>query len=124
MRFAGNRSRSRDAGGQDSRFDRKYDRKLQQLCRQAHRALMYVLPVDMADPLLQDLCVMRVLPAPDVTRLLVQLASTRDPSDAPEILERLSRVSGRLRGEVAAAITRKRAPELVFHLSFDGEVEP
>jgi ribosome-binding factor A len=114
-------SRSRDAGGDGSGFDfdSKRQRKVQQLCRQAQPALMYAIPGDLADPLLQELAVETVLPAPDASRLLVRLTSPRGPGDAQEILERLSRVEKYLRGQVAAAITRKRAPELTFHLIFD-----
>ena len=122
MRFARNSSRPHGAGGQESAFDPKHQRKLQQLCRQVHRALMYAVPGEMADPLLQDLFVDAVEPAPDAGRLMVRLVSTRPPADGSQILERLSRVAGHLRGQVAAAITRKRAPELVFDLRFTKEV--
>ncbi|HXE52088.1 MAG TPA: hypothetical protein VN541_03695 [Tepidisphaeraceae bacterium] len=122
MRFARHSSRRHGAGGQGPHFDSKQQRKLRQLCRQVHRALMYAVPGDMADPMLQDLFVEAVEPAPDASRLMVRLASSRPPGQAPEILERLSRVAGHLRGEVAAAITRKRAPELVFALRFTKEV--
>ena len=42
------------------------------------------------------------------------------------IRERLARAAGRLRSEVAAAIVRKRAPELSFNLlpASAGEVQP
>lgn len=102
----------------------KTDRKLQQLCRQVERALSYVVPGDLGDPALQDLSIASVLPAPDASRLLVCINTTRAPSEAPLILERLERARGRLRREVAAAVTRKRAPELVFRLIAMKEVEP
>ena len=105
-------------------FDRKKDRKLQQLCRQVQRALMYVLPGDMADPMLREVTVESVRPAPDATRLLVVLTSSRPVSDIPEILRRLEQVCPRLRAEVASAITRKRAPELVFQIAPAPEVRP
>jgi hypothetical protein len=57
-----------------------------------------------------------VAPAPDASQLLVivapALADERlDPAD---VLQRLDACSGRLRCEVAASITRKRAPRLAF----------
>ena len=107
-----------------SRFDPKNQRKVQQLCRQAYRAAGYAIPGEMADPLLQELTVDQVLPAPDASRLLVQLSSPRSVAEAERILEQLARVEGYLRAQVTAAITRKRAPELGFHLVCRGEVEP
>jgi hypothetical protein len=43
--------------------------------------------------------------------------STFGPAEAGQARERLQRFAGRLRSEVAAAIHRKRVPELVFQLS-------
>ena len=120
----GDRRRPRGAGGGSSGFDRKHERKVQQLCRQAQRALMYAVPGEMADPLLQELSVEEVLPAPDAGRLLVRVRSPRGPAEAGEILARLSRVEGYLRAQVAMAVTRKRAPDLSFQLAFSGEVRP
>jgi ribosome-binding factor A len=123
MKSSHDRRSPRRAGGNDSFFAPKRQRKLQQLCRQVHRTLMYLIPGEMADPLLQDLSVQCVLPAPDEGRLLVRLTSRRSPSEASEILDRLERISGYLRAQVATAITRKRAPELTFHLLFQSEVK-
>jgi ribosome-binding factor A len=122
MKSHDHRSRSRRARG-SSELDSKHQRKLQQLCRQAYRALLYAVPGDMADPLLQELSVEEVLPAPDASRLLVRLSCPRNRAEVPRILEQLARVEGYLRAQVAASITRKRAPELSFHLVFRGEVE-
>ena len=101
----------------------KTDRKLQQLCRQVERALAYVVPGGLADPALQDLSVTAVRPAPDASRLMIWFRTSQGISEAPKILERLEHVRGLLRREVAAAVTRKRAPELAFHLLFAGEVD-
>jgi ribosome-binding factor A len=100
------------------------NQKLQQLCRQVQRTLSLMVPGELADPVLQDLAVMEVLPAPDASRLLVRLATRAAAADVPHILERLERVRGRLRSEVAAAVTRKRAPELMFLLCRESEVTP
>jgi ribosome-binding factor A len=101
----------------------KSERKVQQLCRQVERALAYVVPGALADPVLQDLSVAAVRPAPDASRLMIWLRTGQPVTEMPQILERLERVRGLLRSEVAAAVTRKRAPELAFHLLFSGEVD-
>jgi ribosome-binding factor A len=96
------------------------EHKTRQLCRQAYRALASAFAGEIADPLLQDLAVVNVTPAPDATRLLVELSpgscADRSAPTPPlhEVLERLDRVRGLLRHAVATAIVRKRAPELVF----------
>jgi ribosome-binding factor A len=41
--------------------------------------------------------------------------------DPAEVLEHLDRASPRLRCEVAAAITRRRAPTLVFRLALSAD---
>jgi ribosome-binding factor A len=95
------------------------DRKTLQLCSQVRDALNYLLGGDSADELLALFQVAEVRPAPDASQLLVvvfpavQLAA---PIDAGEILGRLLTASGRLRAGVAAAITRKRAPKLLFQV--------
>ena len=114
--------RNRAHWSRGSTFDSKHRRKLDQLCRQAYRALSYAIPGDLADSLLQELSIDQVLPAPDAGRLLVRLICPRPSADPARILERLGQVEGYLRAQVAAAITRKRAPELTFQLIFSGEV--
>lgn len=106
-----------------ARSRNRSNQKTQQLCRQVQRTLLLALPGDFADPMLQDLSVADVLPAPDASRLLVRLTTRRPAIELPQILERLERVRGRLRSEVAAAVARKRAPELVFQLTLETEVE-
>lgn len=95
------------------------DRKALQLCHQVAVTLQEVL-ADCGDPLLQSLTVLEVEPAPDASRLLVTVASN-EPSGPDAGLERLhehlGRASGHLRSEVASAITRKRAPVLVYRLA-------
>src|SRR5215472_5908801 len=121
MRSHGKSRRARGAGGGGAGFEAKHRRKLEQLCRQVCRALMYAIPGEMRDPVLQGLSVEAVLPAPDAGRLMVRL---RSAGGAEEILERLAVVEPYLRAQVAAAITRKRAPELTFALAFGREVTP
>jgi ribosome-binding factor A len=108
--------------GTDPRLTRRAgrrgdNRKARQLCDQAARALEAALAASL-DDVLRDLAVAAVVPAPSSTRLLVTLAPA--PSAAPwgaaEVLEHVGRAAGRLRCEVAAAIHRKKAPELAFRL--------
>jgi ribosome-binding factor A len=93
-------------------------RKTMQLCHQVAETLNYVLSGECDDEVLQALQVIEVRPAPDDTQLLVIVApvlpdETLDPID---VMGRLNSVSGWLRSEVARAITRKRAPRLMFQI--------
>lgn len=124
MSFRSNSDARRRRRANDfSQSEMKHERKVQQLCRQVERALAYVVPGGLADPVLQDLSVAAVRPAPDASRLMIWFRTGQPVTELPQILERLERVRGLLRSEVAAAITRKRAPELAFHLLFSGEVD-
>ena len=86
-------------------------RKGQQLCGQVKDALHTALS-GCADEVLQGLCVVSVKPAPHTGRLLVVLAA----EDRPAALEALARAAGFLRSQVAAAISRRYTPELVFEI--------
>src|SRR5258708_5523721 len=59
----------------------KPDRKVLQLCRQVERSIGAVLRGGCADPVLQDLAVESVRPAPDAGRLLVTVYAC-DPAAA------------------------------------------
>jgi len=106
-------------GGASNRLSsgRQAERKARQFCRQVQRALNLALADRHADDGLNDLFVEDVSPAPDCGHLLVHVII---PADRPvnEALSALRRDAPRLRSEVAAAITRKRAPELSFVLAF------
>jgi len=104
---------------------RKQDRKARQLCRQVAETLDLVLSGDCHDERLQSLYVQSVEPAVDSSRLLVTLCSDlpAEEFDRQTILELLAAQSGRLRCEVARAITRKRAPTLVYHVVGPQEAE-
>jgi ribosome-binding factor A len=91
--------------------DAKRDRKLRQLCRAVARTLGFVLPPDVA--------VIDVLPAPDAGRLLVIVSG--DPSTAGGAV---AQSAGRIRCEVAAALRRRRAPEIVFRFAAEGTGGP
>ena len=97
---------------------RKGDRKVRQLCSQVADTLNLVLSGECGDALLQSLQVVSVDPAPDAAHLLVTVRAglpgeVIDPGVASACF---ARMMGRLRCEVAAAITRKRAPRLVFRV--------
>lgn len=96
----------------------KESRKPKQLCRQVAETLDQILSGEANDDALRALRVADVLPAPDTSRLLVTLLVDCDPAefDRPLIEERLAQSKGRLRSEVAAAITRREAPALVFEI--------
>src|SRR5260370_1876476 len=110
--------------GTDPRLDRPAapqpvkNRKALQLCRQVADTLGAVLAGECADDLLRDLFVASVEPHPTAVRLLVTLtpAPSAGPFDPAEVLGRLDAVAGRLRAEVASAIHRRKAPELLFRL--------
>jgi len=102
-------------GGSSDRFSsgRQAERKARQFCRQVQRALNLALADRHSDDGLNDLFVEDVSPAPDCGHLLVHVVV---PAQRPvaEALAALRQDAPRLRSEVAAAITRKRAPELSF----------
>jgi ribosome-binding factor A len=108
------------ADGYRQSRDRQDERRAHQLCRQVQRALNLALADSPGREGLNDLFVEEVAPAPDCSRLLVHVVVPDDLS-AGEVLETLRRSAPRLRSEVAAAITRKRAPELSFAPVFHGE---
>jgi ribosome-binding factor A len=70
------------------------------------------------DIVLQGLHVVSVAPFPDASRLLVSVTPADGQTTAaaaPEtVLDHLHRASGHLRYEVASAVTRRRAPLLVY----------
>jgi ribosome-binding factor A len=96
----------------------KQNHKTRQLCHQVAETLGLVLAGEFGDERLHGLQVASVEPASDASQLTVTLR-TGDPCDAievQEILNRLATVGGRLRCEVAAAISRKRTPRLLFRV--------
>jgi ribosome-binding factor A len=102
------------------------NRKALQLCGQVARTLNGVLAGESSDERLRDLVVEAVVPAPNSSRLLVTLTLTA-PARAEEvglIEAQLRRAQGRLRREVAAAIHRKKVPELTFRLIPPPEATP
>ncbi len=99
--------------------DRKPGRhKSRQLARQVSEVLDGLLNGATSDPVLSGLTVVAVEPAPDAATLLVTVAraAASEPIPPGDILAHLARAAGWLRSEVAAAITRKRAPILVYQV--------
>lgn len=95
-------------------------RKARQLCAQVAEALTLRL-ADEPDDLLRGLDVAGVEPSPDTGQLLVTVRPLPGATAEPAaILGALARASGRLRSEVASAITRRRAPLLIYRVMTDG----
>ena len=105
--------KSRDDGDDQDNND---NRKTRQLCKQAFRAISAAMTGECHNNSLQALEVIRVDPAPNAGRLQVTVAVESPGPGEPVIRAALERVTGFLRGEVARAITRKRAPELTFRV--------
>ncbi len=102
--------------GDDGGWGRKPDYKTAALCKQVRRALSLALAGECGDPVLQELMVEEVLPAPGAGRLLVRVM-VRAREGGPgmvDVLQRLEKVEGLLRARVGEAIARKRTPELAF----------
>lgn len=112
--------------GLDPRFDDHSPRsraawKARQLCATAAQTLQSVLAGECGDDTLRDLTVLAVEPAPHAGRLLVTVQCTdRDRVSDEDVLNQLQRAAGLLRSEIAAAVNRRRAPELVFRVAFQG----
>ena len=92
-----------------------HNRKDLQLCRQVFDALTYAL-AHVDDPIVDDLVLASVLPAPSASRVQVTLVPSRDDIDPDVALERVRKHADELREEVAAEVTRRRVPELVFRI--------
>ena len=93
-------------------------RKAEQLAKQVGAILDSLLAGATADPVLNGLTVVAVEPAPDAATLLVTVTRTEgaEVTSPAAILAHLGRAAGWLRSEVATAITRKRAPMLVYRV--------
>lgn len=97
---------------------KKGGRKTHQLCAQVAEALHYAFASVCNDDVLRELGVVSVQPAPDESRLLATVAPTLPgPCDPAEVMARLERAMGKLRTEVAAAIHRKKVPQLTFRVT-------
>ena len=92
-----------------------------QLCRQVFDALTYAL-AELDDPLIDDLVLASVRPAPNASRVQVTLVASSPEIDPEAALARLNEVGPELREEVAAEVHRSRVPELVFRIGLPDEL--
>src|SRR5262249_51239368 len=99
----------------DMERDRRGHKDLQ-VCRQVFDALSYAL-AELDDPLIDRLVLVSVTPAPNAARVQVNLTAARADLSSDAALARLHAVAGELREEVAAELTRRRVPELVFRIA-------
>lgn len=88
-----------------------------QVCRQVFDALTYAL-AELGDPLIDELVLVSVTPAPSAARVQVNLVPAHAGVDREAARARLAEVAAELREEVAAEITRRRVPELAFHVGY------
>jgi len=98
-----------------------HNRKDLQLCRQVFDALTYAF-AEIDDPLIDDLVLASVVPAPSAARVQVTLVPSHDDVDPDAALSRVRELADELREEVAAEVTRRRAPELVFRIGRPDEL--
>lgn len=98
-----------------------HDRKDLQLCRQVFDALTYAL-AEIDDPIVDDLVLASVVPAPSSSRVQVTLVPSRDDIDVDAALAAVREYRDELREEVAAEVTRRRVPELVFRIGRPDEL--
>jgi ribosome-binding factor A len=91
----------------------KIGRKCLQLCEQVKDVLQRTFPA-CADSVLQMLVAVSVEPAPNTGRLRVRVTADWNSVSPLEVEASLFWAAALLRGEVARAINRRRAPELSF----------
>jgi ribosome-binding factor A len=106
-------------GGDPHDFSKKpagkvTNRKALQLCGQIAKTLSLVL-WECGDDVLRELAVESVQPAPTSARLLVTL-SAPPGTDEADVLRHVDKAVGWMRQEVAAAINRRKTPELTFRV--------
>jgi ribosome-binding factor A len=102
----------------NSRRRKKENHKAKQICRQVEETLDQVLSGETRDDMLRNLRVATVVPAPDSSRLLITLYAdvAAEEFDREVVEQKLASHSGRLRCEVARAVTRRKTPALVFRV--------
>jgi ribosome-binding factor A len=94
------------------------NRKALQLCGQVHKTLAGVFAGETGDDVLRDLVVESVVPAPTSARMLVTVypAPSAAGRSTAEVYEHLAQGQSLLRREVAAAIHRRKVPDLIFRV--------
>jgi ribosome-binding factor A len=119
----------REPGAEDGADPRKYFRsesnpsraRAVQLAGQVRRTLELVMAGESREPVLLDLTVRAVEPAPDCSHFIVVVTGGVEESVA---LSALGRAASWLRTEVADAVHRRKAPLLTFRFLPEGEVRP
>jgi ribosome-binding factor A len=99
----------------------KRHHKDQQVCRQVFDALSLAL-TEIDDPLIDELALVSVTPAPSAARVLVTFAA----SATVDVDAALARVKARLPGlreEVAREVHRARVPELAVRIAPHGLID-
>ena len=93
-------------------------RKTGQLCQQVAHVLESVFTGEAHDADLRNLSVVNVVPAPHTGRMLVTVApwASDKPTPIGVLQEKLRRATPWLRSELAASISRRKVPELVFQI--------
>ncbi len=92
-----------------------------QVCRQVFDALTYAL-AELDDPLIDELVLVSVTPAPSAARVQVNLVPAHAGVDREAALARLAEAAADLREDVAAEVTRRRVPELAFRVGYPGDI--
>ena len=116
----------REDDGVDPRFFKKReqtkrsDKRTWQLCAQVRRCLELAVPEIAAGRGIPFCCVHAVVPAPDASRLRVEIVTDAACRETTRVALR-DRL-GHLRQEVARSIHRKRVPELMLVVIGEGEV--
>ena len=110
----------------DQSHKQKHKHKSLQLCRQVSETLGLLLAGEFGDARLHNLQVVSVDPAPNDAHLAVTVRTDDacDSSEQHEILRRLANVNGRLRCEIAQAISRKHTPTLTFRIVGPTDIAP
>lgn len=93
-------------------------RKDAQLCKQVLRAVRDALAASCLDPDLDEVELLDAVPAPRISRIRIRALAPEGRESATRVA--LLRVEGLLRAAVAAAITRKRTPSLLFTVTTKG----
>lgn len=102
------------------------DKSARRLARAAERQLTLALQDARGDPVLGDLAIAGVDAVGDGTYLRVQVVpcNPTDPPPRERVLAALGQAAGWLRTELAAAVRRRRVPQLVFDYVPRAEVQP
>ncbi len=115
MDFEPKRRKKRRRGRSRVRDASTAARKTGMLCRQIQRALDLTLAAS-DNPMLSTLRVAAVCPAPDISRLVVELVNDARQVDPATVRPHLKRAEGWLRTSVAASIHRRKVPSLSYML--------